>query len=67
MEKKLELLLLVTWCIKNSYIKRTIDALYLFFKALEEIAPLIVIAGNHDLLENNKDRLDSITPVVQFL
>jgi DNA repair exonuclease SbcCD nuclease subunit len=38
-----------------------------FFKALEEIAPLIVIAGNHDLLENNKDRLDSITPVVQFL
>ncbi len=38
-----------------------------FLKKLEEIAPVIVIAGNHDLLENNKDRMDSITPMVQFL
>lgn len=38
-----------------------------FLRKLEEIAPLIVIAGNHDLLENNKDRMDSITPMVQFL
>lgn len=38
-----------------------------FIKRLEEIAPVIIIAGNHDLLENNKDRLDSITPMVQFL
>jgi len=36
-------------------------------RKLEEIAPLIIIAGNHDLLENNKDRMDSITPMVQFL
>lgn len=36
-------------------------------KKLEEIAPVIIIAGNHDLLENNKDRIDSITPMVQFL
>jgi DNA repair exonuclease SbcCD nuclease subunit len=36
-------------------------------KKLEEIAPVIIIAGNHDLLENNKDRVDSITPMVQFL
>ena len=36
-------------------------------KKLEEIAPVIVIAGNHDLLENNKDRMDSITPMIQFL
>lgn len=36
-------------------------------KKLEEIAPVIVIAGNHDLLENNKNRMDSITPVIQFL
>lgn len=34
---------------------------------LEKIAPVIIIAGNHDLLENNKDRMDSITPMVQFL
>lgn len=38
-----------------------------FIKQLEEIAPVIIIAGNHDLLENNKDRMDSITPMVQFL
>lgn len=36
-------------------------------KRLEEIANVIIIAGNHDLLENNKDRMDSITPMVQFL
>lgn len=36
-------------------------------KSLEEIAPVILIAGNHDLLENNKDRMDSISPMVQFL
>jgi DNA repair exonuclease SbcCD nuclease subunit len=38
-----------------------------FIKELEKIAPVIIIAGNHDLLENNKDRMDSITPMVQFL
>ncbi len=38
-----------------------------FLQKLSEIAPLIVVAGNHDLLENNKDRLDSITPIIQFL
>lgn len=36
-------------------------------KELEKIAPVIIIGGNHDLLENNKDRLDSITPMVKFL
>jgi len=36
-------------------------------RSLETIAPVILIAGNHDLLENNKDRMDSITPMVQFL
>lgn len=38
-----------------------------FLKKLESIAPVIIIAGNHDLLENNKDRMDSITPMVRFL
>jgi DNA repair exonuclease SbcCD nuclease subunit len=38
-----------------------------FLRKLEEIAPVIIIAGNHDLLENNKDRIDSISPMVQFL
>jgi DNA repair exonuclease SbcCD nuclease subunit len=38
-----------------------------FLRTLEQIAPVVIIAGNHDLLENNKDRMDSITPMVQFL
>ena len=36
-------------------------------KELEQIAPLIIIAGNHDLNLNNKNRMDSITPIVSFL
>ena len=46
-----ELLILGTW----------------FLRKLEKIAPVIIIAGNHDLLENNKDRMDSITPMVKLL
>lgn len=46
-----ELLILGTW----------------FLRKLESIAPVIIIAGNHDLLENNKDRVDSITPMVKLL
>ena len=46
-----ELLTLVTW----------------FLKKLEKIAPLRIVAGNHDFIENNKDRLDSITPIVNLL
>lgn len=38
-----------------------------FLRELDKIAPVIIIAGNHDLLENNKDRMDSITPMVKFL
>lgn len=38
-----------------------------FLRELEKVAPVIIIAGNHDLLENNKDRMDSISPMVQFL
>lgn len=38
-----------------------------FLSSLSEIAPVVIIAGNHDLLENNKDRLDSITPIVDLL
>ena len=33
-----------------------------FLNYLNAIAKTIIIAGNHDMLENNKDRVDSITP-----
>jgi DNA repair exonuclease SbcCD nuclease subunit len=38
-----------------------------FLKKLEKIAPVVLIAGNHDLVESNKDRLDSLTPMVNLL
>ena len=38
-----------------------------FLRELESIAPVVIIAGNHDLLENNKNRLDSISPMVDLL
>ena len=36
-------------------------------RELVSIAPVVLVAGNHDLLENNKERLDSITPIVDIL
>jgi DNA repair exonuclease SbcCD nuclease subunit len=33
----------------------------------DKIGRIIIIPGNHDLLENNLERLDSITPVVEIL
>jgi len=38
-----------------------------FLKKLEKIAPVVIVAGNHDFIENNKDRMDSITPMVNLL
>lgn len=36
--------------------------LHKFLNRLDELAQTIVIAGNHDMLENNTDRVDSLTP-----
>lgn len=38
-----------------------------FFTELVKHAPVVVIAGNHDLLEENKDRLDSLSPVINLI
>lgn len=38
-----------------------------FLKSLEEVAPLVVIAGNHDANLTNLDKMDSITPMITFL
>jgi DNA repair exonuclease SbcCD nuclease subunit len=46
-----ELLILGTW----------------FLKRLLEVAPVVLVAGNHDLLEKNKDRLDSLSPMVDLI
>ncbi|MTV64645.1 hypothetical protein GM539_15055, partial [Streptococcus pneumoniae] len=34
---------------------------------LTEFGKVVIIPGNHDFLENNTERLDSITPVVELL
>jgi DNA repair exonuclease SbcCD nuclease subunit len=38
-----------------------------FLTELSKIAKVIIIPGNHDFLENNMERVDSITPVVGLL
>jgi DNA repair exonuclease SbcCD nuclease subunit len=36
-------------------------------KLANEVGKVIIIPGNHDFLENNTQRLDSITPIVELL
>ncbi len=38
-----------------------------FFRSLADIAPTIVTIGNHDCLQSNTGRLDSISPVINAL
>jgi DNA repair exonuclease SbcCD nuclease subunit len=38
-----------------------------FIKSLSELGKVVIIPGNHDFLENNTQRLDSISPVVDLL
>lgn len=38
-----------------------------FLNKLSEVGKVVIIPGNHDFLENNTERLDSITPVVELL
>ena len=38
-----------------------------FLKELSKYGKVVIIPGNHDFLENNTHRMDSITPVVQLL
>ena len=38
-----------------------------FIRELTEFGKVVIIPGNHDFLENNTQRLDSITPVVELL
>lgn len=38
-----------------------------FFNKLSKLGKVVIIPGNHDFLENNTSRIDSITPVVELL
>jgi DNA repair exonuclease SbcCD nuclease subunit len=44
-----------------------IQLTYEFIKSLSSIMPVIIIAGNHDININNRDRLDSLTPILADL
>jgi len=38
-----------------------------FLTELSKIGIVIIIPGNHDFLENNTERMDSITPIIEML
>lgn len=38
-----------------------------FLTELSLVGKVVLVAGNHDLLENNKDRMDSISPMIELL
>lgn len=46
--------------------EQTLFASWLFGE-LVKICPVVIIPGNHDFLEKNHDRIDSITPIVELL
>jgi hypothetical protein len=52
---------------KSDLSPECIDMTYTFIKTLSEIMPVIIIPGNHDLNMNNKNRLDSISPILADL
>ena len=52
---------------KSDLSPECITLAYGFLKSLACLAPTILIPGNHDVNMNNKDRLDSITPIIADL
>jgi len=38
-----------------------------FFNELSKIGKVVIIPGNHDFLENNMERVDSISPIIELL
>jgi len=51
--------------LKTEMSPESIDISYTFFESLTKIAPVILIAGNHDCNLSNKDRMDALTPIVE--
>jgi len=53
--------------VKNTLSAEAVQMAGDFFKNLADIAPTVVTVGNHDCVQRNKGRLDSISPVVSAL
>ncbi|MEM0353995.1 MAG: metallophosphoesterase [Thermoplasmata archaeon] len=49
---------------KTELSPESVHLAYHFLKNLSEIAPVILIPGNHDCNLSNKDRMDALTPIV---
>lgn len=52
---------------KNQISPELVDIVSWFLKSCADIAKTILIIGNHDFSENNHDRLDAITPIINSL
>jgi DNA repair exonuclease SbcCD nuclease subunit len=52
---------------KTDMTPELIQEVHDFLKLFSDIAPTIMIAGNHDMNLNNKSRLDALTPIVNAL
>lgn len=52
---------------KSDLSPECIQLTYQLFKDISNIMPCIIIPGNHDLNMNNKNRLDSLTPIISDL
>lgn len=52
---------------KTDMTPELVQAVQEFFKLFADIAPTILITGNHDCNLNNKSRLDALTPIVNAL
>lgn len=66
-EKEKQSLIVLTGDIVHSKTElspETINMTYHFFHELSQILPVIVIAGNHDCIVSNPNRLDALTPII---
>lgn len=52
---------------KNDMSPEMVDITSRFLSSLADIAPTIVIAGNHDTNLSNQNRLDSLSPIISAL
>ena len=65
--KKNNSIIILTGDIMHTKTELSPEAVYMayhFFKALQDIAPVILIPGNHDCNLSNKNRLDALSPIV---
>ena len=52
---------------KSDLSPECISIAYNFLKSLASLTPTFIIPGNHDVNMNNKERMDSITPIIYDL